>query len=116
VSNTEPKFKPLRTDKSGRALDPTADQLGPEINIAPVPGAPGGMSDLGRETQMDKQVPVEEEPLIFRGLGRCDQCGEELPAGDQLAGFCRKCQVRERLRATTSRRVPRVPRSKPDLS
>lgn len=115
MSNTEPKFKPLCTEESGHALDPTADQLGPKIHIAPVPGAPEGMSDLGKETQMDKQVPVEEEPLIVRALDRCDQCGEELPAGDRLAGVCRKCQVRERLRAITSRRVPRVPRSKHDL-
>jgi ribosomal protein L40E len=125
---TVPTFKPLDVDpKTGAAL-PTADQLEPEVSIAPVLGAPEGMSELGAEAgNVDKpchmkkggevKKPVAtEEPLTFRGLEFCDQCGAALAPGEQLAGFCRKCQVRERLRATTSRRVPRVPRSKHDLS
>ena len=38
-----------------------------------------------------RSTPPKQPDLIFRGLDRCDQCGESLEAKEQLWGLCPRC-------------------------
>jgi len=38
-----------------------------------------------------RATPPERPDLTFRGLDRCDQCGEPLEPKEQLWGICEHC-------------------------